>query len=150
MVDGKSPKKSSAVNRRLAFNADRKFLGTMSPTLSLSRAGMVDGKSPRKSSSVKRFCLEFLGTMSPTLLLSQAGMVDGKSPKKSSAVKKAAGFQCRPHLGGVLLLDHLTNKQIVDTRQVGTPTNNRNGDVGMPTTQPHTNMSTINSRPTTM
>ncbi len=70
MVDGKSQKKYSAVKRRLAFNADRKFLGTMSPTLLLSRAGMVDGKSPKKSSEVKRLCLEFIGTMSPTLLLS--------------------------------------------------------------------------------
>ncbi len=30
MVDSKSPKKSSAVKRRLAFNADHKFLGTSS------------------------------------------------------------------------------------------------------------------------
>ncbi len=68
MVDGKSLKKSSSVKRRLAFNADRKFLGTMFPTLLLSQAGMVDGKSPKKSSAVK-ICLEFLGTMSSTLLL---------------------------------------------------------------------------------
>ncbi len=40
-------------------------------------------------------------------------MVDSKSPKKSSAVKMAAGFQCRPHLGGVLSLDLLANKRIV-------------------------------------
>ncbi len=93
MVDGKSPKKSSSVKWRLAFNADRKFLGTMSPTLSLSQAGMVDGKSPKKSSEVKRLCLEFLGTMFPTSSLSRAGMVDGKSPKKSSAVKRRLAFK---------------------------------------------------------
>ncbi len=98
MVDGKSQRKSSSVKRRLAFNADRKFLGTMSPTLSLSQAGMVDGKYPKKSSGVKRLCLEFLGTMSSTLLLSRAGMVNGISPKKSSAVKRRLAFNADPIL----------------------------------------------------
>ncbi len=106
-MDGKSPKKSSSEKRRLAFNADCKFLGTMSPTLSLSQAGMVDGKSPKKSSEVKRLCLEFLGTMSPTLSLSRAGMVNGISPKKSSAVKKA--------LPGVLG-DHVSNLVAISSR----------------------------------
>ena len=114
MVNGKSPKKSSAVKRRLAFNADRiclEFLGTMSPTLSLSRAGMVNGISPKKYSALKRRCLEFLGTMSPTLSLSQAGMVEGKSPKKSNAVKRRLTFNADRNLEAYSCLTFsLTNK----------------------------------------